>query len=155
MGKTLHADLRTLINSDVCVNQHIAENGQLQNKWTGGKLGHIYSVADINFSGEYFICLTGTQAESPVWSTYFSHLKRQKGGGGMKGRLKILLAAQENLQNSFCVIISDFSVDAGSWWEEEVRAFGSRLLSDLSRTFHKRNEKESSLFINQPRGKKS
>lgn len=44
---------------------------------------------------------------------------------GKKWKLEILLAAQENLQASFCLIISDFSVDAGSWghcyWGHFVR----------------------------------
>lgn len=29
-------------------------------------MGHIYSAADINFSGEYIISLTGTQADAPL-----------------------------------------------------------------------------------------
>lgn len=89
---------RVLMKSDIAgVNQHNIENGELKTN-AGGELGHISSAAGMNFSGEYFICVTGTmlshRADPLTAPTCKDKRKKEK----KKSRVKILLAAQENLQ---------------------------------------------------------
>lgn len=138
------------MKSDIVgVNQHNIENGELKTNagGGGGELGHISSAAGMNFSGEYFICVTGTRLShraDPLTAPTCKDKRRKK----KKGRVKILLAAQENLQLPSAWLFLTFLTMRGRGGG--VGGGGGRLS-----TFHRKDEKSYTSFINQPRGKKS
>lgn len=123
--KCLWALMWRIINNNV--------NPELQNR---GKLVVFIEQQTWIFQGNISF-LWQEPSESPVWSTYFSHLKRQK---GEKGKLKILSAAEENLQLPFFVwwFLPFLSP---RWWREDIPAVFSRLLPDFSSHFLEERKK--------------
>lgn len=137
-ARRLRPDL-ALIASDIPVNQHNAANGNFRPN--RGEMGHIYSAADMNFSGEYFAALTVTGLIH-----LFLPLEKTK---EEKSRVRILKKVSALLPSS-PVIISDWSR-----WGGGVVAVGSRLWADFPPTLHKKKQNESSLFINRLIGNQS
>lgn len=79
-----------------------------------GELGRIPSAAGMNFSGEYFICVTGTRLShraDPLTAPTCKDKRRKK----KKRQSENPLSCTRKSPASFCVIISDFSDDAGTW----------------------------------------